>query len=69
MNKILTTHQVAIELGVSLTTVYQYIYDKKLIAYKMGGNSSRRHWRIKEADMENFLQNSTSSETRIQETQ
>ena len=53
--KILTTHQVAEQLGVSLTTVYSYIYEDKLKAYKMGGYSKRRHWRIKESDLELFI--------------
>ena len=56
--KILTTHQVAKELGVSLTTVYQYIYAGKLKAYKLGGYSKKRHWRIKESDLESFIDGS-----------
>ena len=64
--KILTTHQVAKELGVSLTTVYQYIYSGKLTAHKLGGTSSRRHWRIKESDLELFVDGNGAS---VQETQ
>lgn len=55
--KILTTHQVAEQLGVSLTTVYSYIYSGMLKAHKLGGQTSRRHWRIKESDLETFINN------------
>jgi len=54
---VLTTRQVASKLEVSLTTVYQYIYSGALKARKLGGTGTRRHWRIKEADLEAFVNN------------
>lgn len=62
--KILTTRQTAKELGVSLTTVYSYIYEGKLKAHKLGGYSKRRHWRIKEEDLEAFINNGQEAGTR-----
>jgi len=55
LRTILTTRQVAEELGVSLITVYSYIREGTLKAYKLGGYSKRRHWRIKVVDLESFI--------------
>ena len=57
MQKLLTTRQVAKVLGVSeLETVYSYIREGKLKAYKIGGSGkSKRHWRIRETDLEAFV--------------
>jgi len=39
-----------------LGTLYGYIKSGKLKAYKLGGNdSSKRHWRIKLGDLEEFI--------------
>lgn len=56
MNKLLTTRQVREILGVQLNTVYEYIASGKLKAHKLGGNGeSKRHWRIKPEDLEDFV--------------
>lgn len=55
MRTILTTRQVAEELGVKIGAVYSYIREGSLKAYKIGGYSKRRHWRIKVADLEAFI--------------
>ena len=38
-----------------IETLYRYIRQKKLKAYKLGGKNSNRHWRIKLADLEMFV--------------
>lgn len=55
MRNILTTRQVAEELGVKIGAVYSYIKEGTLRAYKIGGYSKRRHWRIKVTDLESFI--------------
>ena len=56
MDKYLTAKQAARILQVDLSVVYGYIKDKQLKAYKLGGNGkSKRHYRIKEADIEAFI--------------
>ena len=55
MKSILTTRQVAKELGVRIGAVYGYIREGTLQAYKIGGYSKRRHWRIKIVDLEAFI--------------
>lgn len=55
MRNILTTRQVAEELGVAIGAVYSYIREGTLKAHKIGGYSSRRHWRIKVRDLETFI--------------
>ena len=55
MTKYLSTKQVAERLGVHLNTVWRYILSGKLKAHKMGGDESGRHWRIKEGDLETFI--------------
>ena len=55
MKTILTTKQVAKEVGVTIGTIYSYIYAGTLKAHKIGGYSKRRHWRIKVTDLEAFI--------------
>lgn len=57
MDEILNTRQAAEKLGVSLTSVYKYIYAKQLKAHKLGGQTAKRHWRIKVSDLEDFVFN------------
>lgn len=57
MRTILTTRQVAEELGVTIGAVYGYIKEGTLKAHKIGGFSKRRHWRIKVTDLEEFIGN------------
>ena len=52
----LNTKQVAEKLGTPAGTVYRYIYSGILPAHKLGGNGkSKRHWHIKEVDLEAFI--------------
>lgn len=53
----LTTGEACDILGIKeLNTLYTYIYEGKLKAYKIGGNGkSRRRWRIKRSDLEEFI--------------
>jgi len=55
LKTILTTRQVAEELGVKIGAVYSYIREGTLKAHKIGGYSKRRHWRIKAIDLESFI--------------
>jgi len=57
LKTILTTRQVAEELGVQIGAVYGYIREGTLKAHKIGGDSSRRHWRVKRTDLEAFINN------------
>jgi len=54
-DKILTVKQVAEYLGVKIDTVYLYIKNKKLKAFKLARTSSHSHWRIKESDLQEFI--------------
>lgn len=54
--------QVAQKLGVSIGVIYGYIKDKKLKAYKIGGTELRRHWRIKEKDLQEFIERNSDNE-------
>ena len=56
MNRILTTKQVKEILGIHINTVYKYIHSGALKAFKLGGANSVKHWRIREEDLEAFLQ-------------
>lgn len=52
----LTVKEVCKRLGLLDTeTVYRYIKQGKLKAYKLGGGNSSRHWRIKPEDLEAFF--------------
>ena len=56
MNKYYTTKQAARILQVDMAKVYEYIKAEKLKAYRLGGNGiSKRHWRISETDLEQFI--------------
>lgn len=55
MNGILTVRQVALKLTLSNTTIYRYIHAGSLKAYKIGGLSAKRHWRIKTEDLDEFI--------------
>ena len=56
----LNTRQAAEKLGIPTGTVYRYIYSGILPAYKLGGNEkSRRHWHIREVDLEAFFRGET----------
>jgi excisionase family DNA binding protein len=55
MGRILTTGEAAKRLGVHPCTIYRAIYSGLLPAFKYGGNGkSRRHWKIKEEDLEAY---------------
>lgn len=66
MRNILTTRQVAEELGVKIGAVYSYIREGTLKAYKIGGYSKRRHWRIKRTDFEAFINRGAEQNTLTQ---
>lgn len=56
MKNYLTTKQASRLLRVSSQKVCEYIRQGKLKAHRLGGNGkSRRHWRISETDLENFI--------------
>ena len=56
MIKYYTTRQTARLLQINIATVYGLIKEKKLKAHKLGGNgNSKRHWRISENDLEQFI--------------
>jgi excisionase family DNA binding protein len=60
MEKLLTTKQAARILNITVLQVYHFIKTGMLKAYKLGGNgSSKRHWRIKESDLNNFIEGET----------
>lgn len=57
MNKLLSTAEVAEILGIGVDKVRDFIAEGKLKASKLGGNGkSRRHWRIKQTDLEAFIE-------------
>jgi len=56
MNDIFTVKQAAEYLKVSDRTVHKLIADKRLLASKVG----ERSWRIKQSDIEAFLQANTN---------
>lgn len=57
VDRLLTTKEAAEMLGIHLVTLYGYISDGRLKALKLpgSGDSKRRHWRIKESDLEAFI--------------
>ena len=60
---ILTAQEVAKRLGVHLFTVYEYLKSGLLKGHKLGGNSdSKRHWRIKVTDLDNFIEGSAGEQ-------
>jgi len=53
---ILNIRQASEKTGIPARSLYRYIRRGILPAHKLGGNGhSRRHWRIKEADLEAFI--------------
>lgn len=62
MEKYYTTKQVAKHLNLDITTIYRFIKTGKLKAYKLGGDNSKRHWRIKESDLTAFIESSKVKE-------
>ena len=65
MNKLFTTSQVAEILGIKkLNTIYRWIKDGRLKATKLGGNGkSKRPWRIKQGDLEAFINHDYKEES------
>ena len=56
MENYYTVKQTAKILRISVVKVYEFIKSGKLKAYKLGGNgNSKRHWRIAEKDLEQFI--------------
>lgn len=65
MNKVLSIRQVANILGLHPNTIRAYIRKALLPAHKLGGNGkSRRHWRVKVTDLDNFMQGAGSAHGR-----
>ncbi len=60
MNKLLTTSEVCIILGIkSRATIYTYIATGRLKAHRLG-NGQKRHWRIYQNDLEAFIREGKS---------
>jgi len=56
MEKLLTAKQVAERLSVHINTVWTYLLTGKLKGFKLSGSTkSQSHWRIKETDLESFI--------------
>jgi len=57
LSQYLNTRETCKYLGIKeLGTLYSYIHEGKLKAYKVGGDGkSKRHWRIKLEDLEAFI--------------
>lgn len=53
-SKMLTVHQVALELGVSSATVRRLIHGQSLRGVNVGA-AGRPHWRVRPVDLEAFL--------------
>ena len=62
--KYLNTIQACEYLGLKeVNTLYEYIKTGKLRAHKLGGNGkSKRHWRIKQEDLDTFASGETGTE-------
>jgi len=63
LNGLLTTRQACKILGVNLYTLYSYIHTSTLRAHKLGNYTKRKHWRIKEADLEVFINGQVGTES------
>jgi len=60
---ILTIRQASKRAGIPVRSIYRYIKQEILPAHKLGGNGhSRRHWRIRERDLEEFLTGQAGAE-------
>ena len=56
MERLYKTTEVANILGVKMITLYEFLKSKKLKAHKLGGNGkSKRHWRIRQSDLDAFI--------------
>ena len=57
MDKYLNAKEACEYLGIKkLGTLYNYIREGKLKAHKLGGSGgSKRHWRLREADLDTFI--------------
>lgn len=64
MNKLYTADEVKDMLGIKkVDTIYRYLQEGKLKGNKLGGNGkSKRHWRIKEKDLDDFISGQTATE-------
>lgn len=60
--KYYNTEEVAEILGVSVRSIYNYIDEGKLKAYKVGWG-----WRFKETDIDNFVTRTPSKEVKKEE--
>jgi len=62
-NKYLSSQEACEYLGIKeLGTLYSYIREGKLKAHKLGGDNSKRHWRIKLSDLDAFISGDKSNE-------
>lgn len=52
--KFLTLEEARVILNVSERSMYRYIHDKRLKAYKIG------YWKIKEKDLQEFIKKSAN---------
>ncbi len=69
-DRLLTTAQAMEILGVNWGTIYSYISENKLKAYKLGGNGkSRRHWRIWYSDLVAFVEGKEGEEEHTESTE
>ncbi len=67
-SKYLTTKEAMKYLRIKrLSTLYSYIHSGKLRAYRLGNNnSSRRHWRITQEDLDKFIEQGVANEARLE---
>jgi len=69
LNGLLTTRQARKILGVNLFTLYKYIYSGSLKAHKLGKSTNKTHWRIKQVDLEAFINGQAGAESEHTEPQ
>jgi len=55
LNGVFSTSQIAERLGITGESVRRMLRDGVLKGFKLGGSTSRRHWRIKQQDLEAFI--------------
>lgn len=62
-DKLLTARDVAKRLGVCYLTALTMIHNKRIKAFRLNGNGkTRSHWRIKEEELEAFINKVNNSE-------
>ena len=61
-SKLLTTNQACEKLGIHINTLYRYINEDKIKAHKMGGYEKHRRWRIREKNIEKFIEQEEDNE-------